>query len=98
MNKRLKVNEIAYHRNGIGGEGFYAVTFTCPENGDMVATVFDEPGCCAVLKLSELPVVTFGINSWRGDHYEDELRGAIKNKNAADRRATRRALAAKVKP
>jgi hypothetical protein len=94
--KPIKVSEIAYHRNGISGEGFYAVTFTCPEEGDMVATVFPEPGCCAVLKLSLLPVVTFGINSWRGDHFEGEIRKAIRNKEAAERRATKRALAGEV--
>lgn len=75
----IKINSIAYHRNGVCGEGFHAVLFKCPDNGEMVATVFDEAGQCAVLQLAGLAAgtVAFGENSWRGDHYEDELRAAI---------------------
>lgn len=38
----ITVQEIAYHRNGVGGEPFYAVTFTDPEQPDhtFLATVF----------------------------------------------------------
>jgi len=47
----------------------------------MLAMVFDEPGHVAVVdvaKLSDPAVgVAFGVNSWRGDQFEPELRAAI---------------------
>lgn len=42
----IKIREIAYHRNGVAGEGFHVVLFDWPEPGarkparHMVATVF----------------------------------------------------------
>ena len=76
-----KVTQIAYHRNGICGEGFYAILFES-KHGPMVATVFEERGQVAVMLTAPLANqkegVTFGENSWRGDHFEDELRAAIK--------------------
>lgn len=89
-----KIHEIAYHRNGVGGNGFYAVRFQAlsDENNEpmeMVATIFNEQGNCAVLCLNflqkdENPTVAFGYNSWRGDHYEGELRAAIDKKSMED--------------
>lgn len=73
------VHDVAHHRNGVAGESFYAVTFTDNEGQAMVATVFPEPGAVAVLCLGLLAegCITFGVNSWRGDYYEDELRAAV---------------------
>ena len=34
------IHDVAYHRNGVGGEPFYVVTFTDDENGAMIGTVF----------------------------------------------------------
>ena len=79
---RLAITQIARHRNGISGEPFYVVTFRCPDNGPMIATVFEAPGHVAVLKLDLLPDVTFAVNSWRGDHYEADLRAAIEKHDA----------------
>ena len=79
-----KIKQIDYHRNGIGGEGFYAVLFSTTKDGgdkeNMLATVFPAEGHCAVIDLDLVPEygVTFGANSWRGDNYEPELRAAIK--------------------
>lgn len=76
-----KVHQAEWHRNGIGGEGFYAVLFDDPENGLMLGVLFDEPGCCAVFSVPRLAGpegVLFGQNSWRGDHYEGPLRAAVK--------------------
>ena len=77
----IKIEQIAHHRNGIDGESFHAILFTCPEYGRMVATVFDGPGRVSVLNrdmlVGEANTVQFGVNSWRGDHYEAELRAAI---------------------
>jgi hypothetical protein len=73
------IYDIAHHRNGIGGEGFYALTFTDADGNAMVATVFDEPGTVAVLSLGGLAQgdIAYGTNSWRGDVYEPELRVSI---------------------
>lgn len=88
MNLTLK--SLAHHRNGICGEPFYVVLFTQPdlepECGcrNMVATVFHHsPGRCAVFDVDMLAAgnVTFGENSWRGDHYEDQMRAWIKEHN-----------------
>jgi len=94
------IQEIAYHRNGISGEGFYAVRFTADIEGigkkeaafwnvpaeptqadaNFLAILFDGPGQCAVIctdRIATHGVKFAGGNSWRGDHYEDELRAAI---------------------
>lgn len=84
-----KVEQVSFHRNGIGGEPFHAVLFrTNASDMDMTANelmlgiVFDAPGACAVVAIKPLldsaVGVRFGENSWRGDHFEDELRDAIK--------------------
>lgn len=76
----LKIVDVAFHRNGVGGVGFYAVLFDDKENGRMVASLFDSPGYCAVYQVEMLSNgdVKFGSNSWRGDHYESQLRPAVK--------------------
>jgi hypothetical protein len=79
----IKIIEKAYHRNGVAGEGFWAVRFQhTPDDKPetFVATLFDGVGRCAVLSVDRLATdgVTFGLNSWRGDVFEDDLRRAIK--------------------
>lgn len=80
--QNIEVKEVAFHRNGVGGVGFYAVLFTW-ETGDgvqdFVGIVFDEPGMCAVVSLDLVNTcgVKFGENSWRGDVVEPQLREAI---------------------
>lgn len=95
------IHQIEYHRNGISGEGFYAVTFTDDTNGEFLAVVFppdpiqngdmagepdwglyergdwDNPRV-ALFEVEQLPNVTFGQNSWRGDNYAADLYAAIK--------------------
>jgi len=77
----IKINKIASHRNGISGEPFYVVLFHDKDiEADMVATVFEEPGYVAVLAIGETVKanIEFGNgNSWRGDHFEKDLRDAI---------------------
>lgn len=102
ITKRLitKVHEVAYHRNGIGGEGFWAVTFTAYVDGEvreMVATVFEKAGHVAVLDVDVLAgtvrrpgTVAFGTNSWRGDVFESELRNAIYTSEQTSRSEVRR--------
>lgn len=76
----LKIIDASWHRNGISGAGFYAITFTdseVPAAGTMIASLFDEEGCCAVYSIDELSKgnIRFAMgNSWRGDRYETTLR------------------------
>ena len=79
----IKVKEIAYHRNGICGEGFHVVTFTQAEYGqthNMLGILFEGSGRCAVLDVDQTAAGNIAFangNSWRGDHFEDDLRKAI---------------------
>lgn len=91
----ITVTQVDYHRNGISGEGFHAVTFTADADGKptaFVATVFDGPGQCAVLGIGPLGNgdVRFGHNSWRGDIYEPALRRAIAAREAHQAQAFQR--------
>lgn len=85
-----KAISIEYHRNGIGGVGFWAVLFTMTDNRGkkrtMLATVVpledgekDWNGKVTVLDVNQAAKgnIRFGENSWRGDVYEAELRQAI---------------------
>lgn len=79
-----RVAQVASHRNGVGGEPFHVVLFTATggAKGDvMMATVFEAPGHVAVVRVAPLsdPKVgaEFGLNSYRGDYYEDDLRAVI---------------------
>lgn len=80
---KLSDIHIAYHRNGISGEGFHVATFKMTEFGctrNMTAVVFAGQGRCAVLDVDELQKGNIGFaegNSWRGDHFEAELAQAI---------------------
>jgi len=77
----IKIKKASWHRNGVCGEGFYAIIFEEKKEGLMIASLFDEPGCCAVysiLKLQEENIEFAMGNSWRGDVYEDALRPALK--------------------
>lgn len=91
--KRLieRILEIDYHRNGISGEPFHAVVFShiddAGERRRMLAFVFPGSGPqqarlngrVAVVATDRLlsDGVAFGVNSWRGDQFEPELRKAI---------------------
>lgn len=74
--------EIAYHRNGVSGNDFCVLTFDTISDGErykMVATVFKGKGNVAVFDREKLGagVIGFGLNSWRGDEFEKELRKII---------------------
>jgi hypothetical protein len=80
--KKITVKEIAYHRNGIDGEGFYVVLFSSKEDRkrNFIATVFEGRGQVSVIDvdIAAAGFVTFGTNSWRGDEFEAALRNEIK--------------------
>jgi len=78
-----RVIEIAYHRNGISGNGFHVVLFEPTESphSAFLAIVFAEPGNVAVLdvqKTYDRNIAFANGNSWRGGKFEKELREAIK--------------------
>ena len=80
----MKVLKVAYHRNGVCGNGFHVVLFTDHEKDDrvrsFVATVFEEKGSVSVLDIDETRTGNIEFangNSWRGDYYENDLRQAI---------------------
>lgn len=79
----VTIKEASFHRNGVGGVGFYAILFESEEEPGktMIASLFDEPGYCAVYcveMLSEGNIRFAEGNSWRGDVYENALRPALK--------------------
>lgn len=76
---KLSIEQIHFHRNGIGGAPFHALLFDDPDVGPMFGIVFDEPQHVAVFQFGELADgnIAFGRNSWRGDRYEPHLREAI---------------------
>lgn len=80
--KDLKFKAVQYHRNGVSGDGFYcAVAYDPEQEADMLITYFPDLGqcACAVYRLDMLPNITFGENSWRGDHYAGPMQDAIKS-------------------
>lgn len=78
---RIRVIDIAHHRNGICGAPFHVVLFrdTGDENTRKVGILFEEPYHCAVLDVVKLAEgrIAFGVNSYRGDRFEFPLRRAI---------------------
>lgn len=76
--RKVKVEDVAYHRNGICGEGFHVVTFRDGKD-PMIAVVFETPGQVAVLNREQVGagIITFGVASFRGDVYEADMRKAI---------------------
>ena len=79
-----KINKVAFHRNGIAGEGFYVVSFKV-DNINLIGIVFDGKGQVAVLEQEPLGKGVIGgaseiasnNNAWRGDTFEKELREAV---------------------
>jgi hypothetical protein len=80
---KLKIIDLATHRNGICGAPFALVLFEDQgeEGSRKVGILFDAPYHCAVLDVDKLHAgdIAFGSNSWRGDHFEPYLRKAIPN-------------------
>jgi hypothetical protein len=86
---KLKVLDTAHHRNGVAGAPFDVVLFKfAREQGHKVAILFDAPDHCAVLDVAMLASgeIAFGSNSWRGDHFELELRRLLDDSPGTDGR------------
>lgn len=76
---KLTFKDVQYHRNGVGGTGFFCAVAHQEGMGDMLITYFpDIPGecCCAVFQINLLPNITFTENSWRGDRYAPAMKKA----------------------
>jgi hypothetical protein len=80
---RIRIIDIAYHRNGMCGAPFHVVLFhdTDDENTRKLGILFEEPYHCAVLDDAKLArgEIAFGVNSYRGDRFETVLRPALKS-------------------
>ena len=74
---KLKIIDIASHRNGICGAPFDVALFTY-EGKTMVAVIFDQPFHCAVLDIEKLYRGNLRDNRWRGDAFEAPLRTLLK--------------------
>lgn len=82
-----KLENVAFHRNGICGTGFTVGISECHVDGDktekrnMLIVQFDPENSgknlmqTAVLDLDLLKkeIIAFGENSWRGDRFADEF-------------------------
>jgi hypothetical protein len=79
---KLKILDIAHHRNGVAGTPFDVVLFkVLREPGTKVGILFDDPGYCAILDVTMLAAgdIAFTSNSWRGDEFEPSLRRAVEH-------------------
>lgn len=86
----IKPLKVAHHRNGVGGMPFHCVIFDKEEDGKtdrMIAVRFpDDKGSfsqeprIAIFDIALLyeSVIEFGDNSFRGDHFVDDIDKAIK--------------------
>jgi hypothetical protein len=74
---KLKIIDIAHHRNGICGAPFDVVLFHDGESRK-AAILFEEKYHRAVLDVAKLAAgdIAFASNSWRGDQFEPHLRDA----------------------
>lgn len=76
---RIEPIEIDYHRNGVGGAGFYAFRFNWWINGGSEPTTFigmhfPDGDVTTGVVIEDAGTIEFGINSWRGDHVHDHVR------------------------
>ena len=82
MAARISVIDWAYHRNGICGAPFHVALFddTGDENTRKVGILFEQSAHCAVLDVAKLAAgsIAFGLNSYRGDAFEEQLRNALR--------------------
>ncbi len=77
--RQVVIERVTYHRNGISGNGFFAILFRQFNNTPMLGVVFDEEGSVACFNRSLIGEgqIDFGQNSFRGDEFEQALRTAI---------------------
>lgn len=87
----MKVTKLAYHRNGVGGLGFYVGIIKDEDGSRKVCIRFSDIDkkvgaiACAVLDIDLLNKDIIGMfeeegNAWRGDDYSEVIDNAIKKK------------------
>ena len=75
--KMIRILEVAFHRNGCSGESFYAIRFL-DQRRLLLGLVFEQPNRIVVIDpLHAAETVAAGVNSWRGDLYEETLRNVV---------------------
>jgi hypothetical protein len=79
--KNLTIVDSAYHRNGVGGNPFRIAVVKDDSDLDYkLVIMFDEQYSTAVVSLDKLlhqQTIAFGDNSYRGDMFDDALRGKL---------------------
>lgn len=70
-----ELKSIAYHRNGISGEGFY-VAIVESDGEDMLVVTFSEEQSAVRTAVFSADLIgkrdiEFGSNSYRGDHWHE---------------------------
>ena len=75
---KLKLISTSHHRNGVCGDPFQVSIFQVPGEGRFVALDFGD-SAFGMLQVDKLTAgdIAFGSNSWRGDHYMDEVRQLV---------------------
>jgi hypothetical protein len=79
----IKVQRVRYHRNGVGGIGFFTVEFTDTKykGQRFIATVWtreDESGETQIGDHYAVLTPDDMTQCWRGDYYADQLLPAIR--------------------
>ena len=93
---KREVIKLDYHRNGVGGLGFYVGIIKNDDGSRKVAIRFPDIDkkignvVCAILDIDLLNENIIGMfegrgNAWRGDHYADIMDKAIKEKTETDK-------------
>jgi len=75
----MQVVDSDFHRNGVSGLPFQVAIVKQEGEGTMLVVMFENEGHTAVFNLDKLAMgdISFGSNSYRGDHYERALRGEL---------------------
>ena len=71
--------KIDHHRNGVSGQPFYIGIIRDADNSKKLIIQFDDSRDTAVLDMGLLKkdIIEFGVNSWRGDLYQERFRAMI---------------------
>ena len=74
---KIKLVSTSHHRNGVCGDPFQVSIF---KEGKETFVALDFGGSAfGMLQIDKLAAgdIAFGSNSWRGDHYVDEVRQLV---------------------
>ena len=90
------VKALDWHRNGVGGQGFYvalirdedgtekvAIRFPGPRGGDIRCAVLDVAKLADTSK-ADIERIGFTMNSWRGDVFDETMAPAIEARLRAE--------------